>query len=505
MVLKHANFKTMKKLYCNFIVIAFILFISPKSVSASHLMGSDLTWTCIAQDQFLVKLVVYRDCNGILLSTAPINFKCATSGQTIKTLSIGVGTPVDITPINNGSCTRCQDLSCSFPFGIQRYTMEAIVKLNGAGSCCIIELTWHQCCRNYAITTMIEPGQTELYIEAQLNRCLNPCDNSPVFSNMPVAILCNGQDFTYSHGVYDADTIAGGGLSDSLVFSWTTPLTNDGLPLLYTGQYNYNKPIYFLGFPDTGLALPSGFHLNTETGDISFRPMENEVTVMVLNVKEYRKGQLIGIIRRDMQIMVISCDIIAPLISPNSSPKKNTVKLGESITLNFSVLSNSEDSTFISWNKSIPNAIWTDDNGTTRTPTGTLYWKPEANQLSSLPYIFTVMVRKNSAPMNSQYSESYQIYIKKAGSSGISAETESNEICVYPNPASDACLVVLKNKKIRIKTAKVFDTEGRSVRNYSDVNSSELRVERAELSKGNYIIRVNTSDGKTFVEKLSFN
>jgi hypothetical protein len=495
----------MKKILFYLIAISFISIISPISISASHLMGSDLTWKCVGQDSFLIKLVVYRDCNGIALGVSPINFVCVTTGTVTTSLSINVGIPVDITPVSNTSCTRCSDPSCSFPYGIHRYTIQGIAILSGAGSCCDIRIYWAQSARNAAITTSTGAGTADLYIEAQLNRCQNPCDNSPVFSNMPVAILCNGQDFTYSHGVYDADTFVTGGLCDSLVFNWTSPLTSKDKPIPYLGQYDYNKPIYFLGFPDTGLALPSGFHLDTETGDISFRPMKSEITIMVLNVKEYRNGKLIGIIRRDMQMIVIPCSVIAPIISTNGSPKKNMLNLGESITINFSVIdTSSKDSMFISWNKSIPNAIWSDNNGTTRTPTGTLYWKPESTQQSKFPYIFTIMVRKNSSPMNTQYSESYQIYVKKSIPTEILNEKESNKIFIYPNPSHDDCIVATSNKLFRILSAELFDTEGRLVSVYSNINSSELKIEKTELKSGNYMIRLKVSNGKTYTEMLNF-
>ena len=181
----------------------FILLISLASYNgakASHLMGSDLTWRCVGQDSFLVKLVVYRDCNGISLSTSPINFYCATTGTLITSLNIGVGTPVDITPVCNSSCTRCSNPSCSFPYGIHKYTMQGIVKLSTAGSCCSIRISWAQSARNSAITTSTGAGSSDLYIEAKMNRCQNPCDNSPTFTNIPIAILCVGQDFTFNHG-----------------------------------------------------------------------------------------------------------------------------------------------------------------------------------------------------------------------------------------------------------------------------------------------------------------
>ena len=152
-----------------FIILVLVLSaFSFMKAEASHLMGSDLTWTCVGQDSFLIKLVVYRDCNGIPLNTTPINFYCATTGASITSLNINVGTPVDITPVCNSSCTRCQSSSCSFPYGIHRYTMLGIVKLSGAGSCFEIRMSWAQSARNSAITTITGAGSDDLYIEAVL-------------------------------------------------------------------------------------------------------------------------------------------------------------------------------------------------------------------------------------------------------------------------------------------------------------------------------------------------
>jgi len=229
-------------------------------------MASDLTWTCIGQDSFMIKLVVYRDCNGDLLNTTPIIASCFQTASEITRISINPGTPVDITPACNINCTRCQSLSCSFPYGIQRYTMQGMINLSGAGSCCNIKMSWEQCCRNGSITTGAD-GEN-FYTEATLNRCLSPCDNSPSFENYPIAILCIGQDVTFCQCYQDIDINPTGGLSDSMAFEWTEPLSGANSPIAYTGSYTFNKPICFWGFPNDNLPFPRGIHLNTQSGDI---------------------------------------------------------------------------------------------------------------------------------------------------------------------------------------------------------------------------------------------
>jgi len=177
-------------------ILFFLFFIEgiPRA-NAQNLMASDLTWTCIGQDSFLVKLVVYMDCNGLSMAyNSPIIFKCASSGATITSITPNPSTPVDVTPVCNTSCTRCQSSGCTFPYGINRTTMQGIVRLNSAGTCCNINISWLQCCRNNGITTLTSLIP-DFYTESLMNRCQNPCDNSPAFSYAPFAILCVGGAF----------------------------------------------------------------------------------------------------------------------------------------------------------------------------------------------------------------------------------------------------------------------------------------------------------------------
>jgi hypothetical protein len=401
----------MKKLSLIFIVLLSLAGIN--KADASHLMGADITWTCVGQDSFLIKLVVYRDCNGITLAVSPINFKCATSGASITSINISVGTPVDITPVCNSGCTRCQSMSCSFPYGIHRYTMQGIVILTSAGSCCSINISWSQNARNSAITTITGAGSDDLYVEALLNRCQNPCDNSPSFTNPPIAILCVGQDFTFNHGVQDIDTNSSGGLADSMTFEWAEPLRAANTPVTYVGQYTYDKAIYFWGFPNANQTFPRGLHLDRQTGDMQFRPMLAEVTVMVVKVNEFRNGVKIAEIRRDMEIIVMNCtnNNSPSITTPNNIRSKN-VCAGQPVTFNFSTNDpNSNDTVTISWNNSLPGATWTNTNGQSKHPNGTLTWTPTSSDAGSLPYTFTVTAIDDACPMRASFTQSYQITV----------------------------------------------------------------------------------------------
>ncbi|MBI3141447.1 MAG: hypothetical protein HYZ16_01320, partial [Bacteroidetes bacterium] len=141
-----------------------------------------------------------------------------------------------------------------------------------------------------------------------MNICQDPCDNSPTFTGSPLAIICLGRDFIYNQGVQDMDVDPKtSGLADSLVYSWAEPMQTVSTKTSWSSGYTYNKPIYYLGFPKTGMAFPRGIHLDSATGDMMFRPMKVEQTVMSIKIESYRNKKLTGVTRRDIQVVVIKC------------------------------------------------------------------------------------------------------------------------------------------------------------------------------------------------------
>lgn len=423
-----------KKLFKLFAILLVIQLSFVSNSEATHMMGSDFSWKCIGQDSFLVKLVIYRDCNGVQLSAASIPIKCASSGASITILSIAKPAPIDITPTCAASCNRCQTGSCSFPYGVEKYVFQKLVILSSAGSCCEVIMSYSMCCRNSTITT--GAGDKNYYIDAKLNRCLNPCDNSPEFSIDPIIIMCINQDFSHSMGTIEQDTF-NGQLIDSLSFEWTKPLSGKANALMYTGQYAYNKPIYFYDFPDTSASFPKGLHLNNATGELQFRPMKIEQTVMAIKVKQWRKingvTTNIGYTRRDLQFIIINCpNNHVPAISGVANISYACV--GDSVYFNFITAdSNSQDSLTIGYNYSLPGATWTSTNGQTKRPTATLAWKVPTGYMSSIPLIFTISVSDGACPIPGSISKDYRLIIDCDQNMPIMKDMGGGEFHFYTN------------------------------------------------------------------------
>ena len=189
-----------------FIFVSTIVFNQAK---ATHVMGSDITYKCLGNGKYEVTVTVYRDCNGVSLSNSPLNVKC-NSGST--SFSLPKTSVKDITGIDS-RCPTQSRCSGSFQYGIEEHIFSGIIDLS-ALNCCEVTLSWTQCCRNSNITT--GAANENFYTEAVLDKCINPCNSSPVFTSKPAALVCVGQDFAFNNGALDTIDV-GDSLSYKLV------------------------------------------------------------------------------------------------------------------------------------------------------------------------------------------------------------------------------------------------------------------------------------------------
>ncbi|MEA3496019.1 MAG: PKD domain-containing protein [Bacteroidota bacterium] len=389
----------MKKLSIRLLLSLAIIFLFNTEVKSSWFMGGDLSYTNIGQDSFIIKFVIYRNCNGIPSpNTVHIPIKCKTTNQTITTVSITKTVAIDITPVCSYECTRCQQGGCSFPYGIEKSEYQKLVVLNT--TCCELLLSNKYASRGSTITT--GAANKHFYIEATLNRCITPQNSSPAFRTDPHTLLCIGQSICMNVGAYDTD-------NDSLAYEFAYPLQDHGSNISYTGQYDYDKPLYFWGFPNKNKNFPQGFHLDPLTADLSFRPMKIEQTVMVIKVSEFRNGVKIGEVLRDIQLIVINCP-------NNHSPKLNTastLNITEGDSVNYMITTSDidiNDTVQIWWDSSIKNVNWQIDTSNIKRPKGILKFYPDSTNLGL--NIFTVSAHDNACPVYGFTSKVYKIFVK---------------------------------------------------------------------------------------------
>ena len=401
-----------------YLIFSLLISTYPFHVQASHVLGGEITWTCIGHDSFLLKINGYRECFGPDIYINPLNIYCV-NGSLLSTHYINtISAVINILPICSSTCDRCQNPGCSTPYGVSQQTFYKLLVMNNY-PCCEVKITADIGSRS--ITSTSSYNGDNILLEAILNRCINPCNNSPQPSSPPLIIGCLGNLYHYNMGAIDPDFP----ISDSITYELTSP-SNYGTICSYNSPYSYDKPLRFWGFPNAKFASPYGFHLDRYTGDLVFTPMLVESTFMAIKIKKYRSGQKIGEFTREFAVIIINCPgttaNLPPKIQTAGNVKSFEVCENDTGTFVFNTKDpNSGDKLWISWNNALPNANWVNNNGQGNFPTATLKWKPDSAYFSATPYYFTIQIKDNNCPYNNYYSQAFQMYVKSAIKANYSA------------------------------------------------------------------------------------
>lgn len=400
-----------RSIFKQFISVLFFLstLFTFNSLKATHLMGSDITYQCLGNSRYRITLTVYRDCGGIVLgSTFNMPIKCKNSAWT-GSLQVSRVSITDITGIGR-TCPASFKSKCaggSYKYGIEQHVFVGTVDLSAAkNKCNELIVSWSQSARNKTITT--GAADENFFTEATIFTDIS-CNSSPVFTTPAAALVCLNTDFVFNNGALD--TID----NDILTYKLVSPLDGSNSPIAYTSPYSAQKPLRFAGFPDATLPLPNGFHLDTSTGNLNFRPtLLNQVTVMVLQVTEWRNVngvmRVVGITRRDMQMSIISCSSNTP---PQITATQDTTCPGEEVCITITTNdTNATDSVYLDWNKGIPNATFTTFPGSNpKQQAGKLCWTPKSADGRTEPHYFTVTANDNSCPLPGQAVQALSVFV----------------------------------------------------------------------------------------------
>lgn len=355
------------------IILFFFLFTEDNHINASHAMGSDLTFECISPGNYLWRLKLYRDCFGI--PTNQVQPITITGCGIPYNLSLNLVSSAEVSQLcpsqilNNSSC------SGGNLYGVEQYIYEGSIFL--PNTCTNYVGAWRVCCRNNSITTVNNPGAQYMYIESEMNTVV-PCNNSPVFSNIPIMKTCVGQFINYNHGVTDPD-------GDSLVFSMVDCLHDGNTSVNYIFPSSAINP----------LSTVAGITFNSQTGSVSFIPDIIQIGIICIKVEEFRNGVKIGETTRDIQFLVYPCNNNLPESGTFIENGQNTGSYnylayqGNNYCLSMEGSDLDGDTVLMYWNNAIPTGTFTVANNNTLTPIGTFCWTPTITDVGIHSFLIT--------------------------------------------------------------------------------------------------------------------
>ena len=236
---------------------------------ASHSEGADLTYKCLGGNQYELTVSFYRDCHGVPAPVSAIVDCSSPSTNQYFTLTLQPipGTGQEISLVCANLLTECQ--GGTYP-GVQEWVYKGTTTLSPASDWV---LSFNLCCRNAAITNIVNPGGQNIYIESTLDNLNFPCNSSPVFTTKPIPFVCLYQNYTFNHGANDPD-------GDFISYELVTPMNNPNSTITYIAPYTATQP----------LSTNPTMQFDTLTGDINMKPTMLEVTVLAVKVKQWRNN-----------------------------------------------------------------------------------------------------------------------------------------------------------------------------------------------------------------------
>ncbi len=399
-------------------IIFFIALLCPYLAFATHVRAGDLTATTVGNDGLTYRFTVnlYRDVGGIPAQPSTIDFGDGTSPVIVDPISLGF-------PVNAGGTI----------FETERLLYEVTHTFASAGR---YKVSLSEPNRNASINNIQNSSDNIFYIESEF--FVNPLlgqNASPILLIPPTDLATIGQRFIHNPGAFDAD-------GDSLSYRLTVSLQDSDLPVQ---NYRFPDIPAFSNAQENG-NTPVIFSINARTGDLIWDapslPGEYNIAFFV---EEWRDGIRIGLINRDMQILVTDGNNRRPnLIIPQDTcivagtrlmqtvratdPDGNDIVLAASGDL-FNALGNTNSAVFQIINNSPPPHL------------GVFSWQTECADIRLQPYqvifqAFDLPSRGNTPLVDIQ---TWQVRVVGPAPENLQAELQPNNTVINLNWDSYTC------------------------------------------------------------------
>lgn len=309
------NFLTdMKKL----LMIIFLLVGSYESF-ATHIVGGEMSYTCLGNNKYEITLYVYRDC---YFGQAPFdNPACVgifdNAGTLLDQLNMKFNGMTD-TIFNQDPCLFIPPSVC-----VERYIYKDTIDLpfiNGGYT-----ISYQRCCRNGTITNIVSPLEKGATYQIVITEdALKDCNSSPKFVSWPPPFICVNSKLDFDHSAIDVN-------GDSLVYKLCTPYDGgvyilNPKPCPPATPATYLPVVWKAPFSETNMlghvtGMSDELKIDAKTGKLTAIPPLVGQFVVGVCVEEYRNGKLYSVVKRDFQYNVVLCSKVEALFEPDDSTK----------------------------------------------------------------------------------------------------------------------------------------------------------------------------------------
>ena len=285
--------------------VAFALLL-PLAGKATHIVGGEMNYTCLGNDQYEITLTIFRDCfygNPLAWFDNPASIGIFNANnQLLQQVLLPLMNNDTLNPVLTSECLVVPPSVC-----VHTTTYRTVVILPPiAGG---YQLAYQRCCRNQTIANIIDPLDTGATYGVNISeQALLECNSNPKFQRWPPIYICVNEPIVFDQSAIDQD-------GDSIVYRLCTPLTG-ATPFVPMPQPPNNPPYQPVSWvsPPYGVnnmlnGMPGGvpLQIDPQTGLLTGLPNTIGQFVVGICLEEYRNGELISTTRRDFQYNVGLC------------------------------------------------------------------------------------------------------------------------------------------------------------------------------------------------------
>ena len=299
------------------------------SANASHIKGGFFTYRYLGAGinnpsyyRYRIELTMYMRCDasGSSLINNPINFTFFDAGtnQFIQTASASISNQYQLGKSQDDQCITGDQSGCYYLVVVYSLpSIELAPRANG------YTVAYQRCCRIAGMQNILNSSTVGATYAISIPGTATPfnavTNSSPIFPVNDTVVVCIGKNFSYSFQAHDID-------GDSLAYNFCDAYQGGGQDASGAGCTSaapdpacpppYASVPY--AFPYSG-SKPLGalVTINPATGVISgIAPDDGEYVVTVC-VSEFRNGVLIATSRKELHVLVRSCDIVQASLNPS--------------------------------------------------------------------------------------------------------------------------------------------------------------------------------------------
>lgn len=276
---------------------------------ATHIVGGEVYYDSLGNDQYEVTFEVYRDCSpGTAGYDNPLHYTVFYSNGTFYgEYFIPLPQPDTLPLVYDDPCVTPPDDVC-IEKAVYKDTITLPMTVDG------YYITYQRCCWSNSILNIQNPGSWGITITTTVpgTSLISQHNNCARFNEYPPIALCSNNTLVFDHSASDPD-------GDSLAYSICTPLTiNTADP----GSPNPtpDNPAPYAGIPwEAGFSLGQPFgagafaDIDPVTGIMTITPSQTGTYVMAICVEEWRNGVLINTKSRTFGYNVLLCEEEVPV------------------------------------------------------------------------------------------------------------------------------------------------------------------------------------------------